>query len=422
MPEYKKKKKHYMPLKRKKYYDTDDVKMKSDYEGRSEKKKKPALPDQPRVIKGKKQVRIARLKVISVTVGIVLAIIIVLRLILPVGLFESASHYFKTLGVGDYPIQISGNEVINVDVRSDCYYLLTDSDVYSFNKSGKLMDSFSHGFSNPVISTSFSRAMIYDQGKKRYDVFVNGENRYSNDTEENIICGDISDSGVFAVATYSKSYASSVSVFNSGGSQIFNWNSANDIINSIVLSDNGKKLAVSTVNSVNGKKVSNIYIFNFKSTDSESTVKFENEFVYDLVGSSKGFFAVLQSSYSFINWNNKEKTDEKSDYNSKFFKSVSKRAVAVFTREDNDKDNIIYCIDKNGYTYKKFNFNGNIKDISFNGNRIFVFSDGKTYLFNDSGENLGKTECNNIGRKIAATGNNSFCIISDDAINSYNIK
>ena len=423
MPDYKKKKKHYRPINRSHYNrDFDDVKMVG--ENRKPKTKSTAGNEftVPRVIKGKKQKRIARAKVVSVFSAILIIAVLILKLLFPIGVIETLQHFFKTLGVGDFPVEIADNEVIDVSCNSNTYAILTSARVYTVTNSGKILSDLPHGYNNPVVKTSNTRYLVYGQGKNEYDIYVNGDKRFSKSLDSGIICADISDSGVFAVATYSKSYASTVNVYNLKGKNIFNWNSATDIINSVAVSKNGKKLAVSTLNTKGGKKYSKIHIFNFKNTDSENTYTFDDDFVYNLVSNSKGFFAVMNKSFTFINWNNKEKFSEKSDYSIKFFKNRSKISVAVFTRGDNQYDNIIYVLGNNGKVINKFKYSGAIKDISLKGSRVFVYADSKVTLFNGNAEIIGTVKCDDLGRKIIATDSKRFSLIYDNKINSFEIK
>ena len=83
------------------------------------------------------------------------------------------------------------------------------------------------------------------------------------DTEEKIITAAIADNGNYAVATYSNSYASAVTVFSKRNKQIYEWYSAEDTVNNIALSSTGKKLAVSSFNSSSGLFKSKVNVINY---------------------------------------------------------------------------------------------------------------------------------------------------------------
>lgn len=422
MPDYKKKRKHYKRINKDKYSDTAaDISM-SRSEPKKEKRKKTYDITPPKLIKGKKQIRAARAKVIAISLAVIAVIVLILKWIFPVGILEMSRHFINTLGVGDYPIELAGNEIVDVSTENDHYYILTNTDLYPITNGGKVLKSFAHGFNSPVIKSSASRALIYGQGKNEYDVYVNGEKKYSGTTESGIICGDISDSGIYAVASHSKTYTSTVTVYKSSGASLFKWNSASDIINAIVLSKNGKRLAVSTVNATGGKKYSKIYVFNFNNTNAESTFVFDDNFAYNLVANNNGFYVLLKKSVTFINWSNKTQAETKSDFMIKHFKSGPKSSIAVFSREDNDSDNSVIIFDKKGNKTSNISYSGSIKDIALKNNRIFILSGNKVSVYDTKGQFVNQIECNELGRKIVPVDASKFCIITDNLVTSYQIK
>ncbi len=418
MPKYKKKRKHYKPINKKSQYidDSSDILM------RSGRKKKVGELDTPKLIKGKKKQNAVKFKVVSVTVVVLVVLAIILKLIFPVGIFETFKHFFSTLGIGEFPLEISGNEVVDVSVEGNSYFVLTNTNVYSITNSGKIINSFSHGFKEPKIKTSNTRALVYGQGKEKYSVFIGEEKKISEKTDYGICCCDISDSGVFAIATFSKSYSSCVTVYNADGEQIFSWNCANGYINSVALSRNGKRMAVSTLNSSGGEKSSKLYFFNFKNTDSEKTVEYNNKFIYDLVPQNSGVFVICGNSYDFIDWNDKKTVSENTEFNIKLFRSNSYGSVAVLDRNSNNYDNKICYISKKGEKANNFTFSGVINDVSLYKNHIFVNSDSTVYIYDIDGKSIGKINCGYMGRRIIPVGSNKVCVVFDDTVNVFELK
>lgn len=423
MPDYKKKRKHYRPIKKKKFADySPDIELKPQKDRRKAKRESVNEIAPPKLIKGKKQKRIARAQVIGSTFAIIVIIVVILKIIFPVGIIEMSNHFFKTLGVGNFPIELVGNEVVDVSAESDHYYVLTNTELYSLTNNGKLINNFSHKLSNPVVCSSATRALIFDQGKNEFDVYVNGEKKYSGTTESGIICGDISDSGVYAVASYSKSYTSTVSVYSSKGVSIYKWNCAGDYINSIALSKNGKQIAVSTINTSGGKIYSKIYIFNFNNTNSEKIIAIDGEAVYNLVSNDKGFFMVQRKSVVFVNWNDFSEVKTNNDYNLKIFKTNSNNSIAVFSRQDNENDNYLCLFDRQGTCIKKFRISAKIKDVSIKNKRVFILGENSSMLFNFESEKIGEVACSDLGRKIIAVDSTSFCLVEDEIVSSYQFK
>ncbi len=422
MPDYKKKRKHYSPIRRKnRFVEDEDFPIKRGSKDKNGEVFERAITP-PRLVKGKKQKRIAGFKVITVTFAVIAIIVFVLKLIFPVGIIEMAGHFFKTLGVGNYPVELAGNEIIDTVVEGDHYYVLTNTDVYLLTNNGKVISSFSHHLTDPVVKSSATRTLIFSQGKNDYDVYVNGEKKYSGTAESGLICGDVSDSGVYAVASYSKSYASTVSVYSSKGTSLYKWNCANDYINSVALSNNGKKIAVSTFNTSGGKAYSKIYIFDFKSSDSEKTITIEGEAVYELISCDKGFYITAGKSATFVDWKNKSQSVIKNEYDLKRFVTDSRLSAALFSRADNENDNRVSLIDNNGKNIKNISVSGKIKDISVKGKCVYVLGENSVTLYNEKGEKTGQIKCSDVCRRVVALDPSKFCLVTDNAISCEKIK
>ena len=129
---------------------------------------KPPKAEKPvssmRVVNGKKLERKRKLRISFSAVAIVSVIALILHLILPVGIFENIQNLTAIIGSGSYPAEISGTEVLNTVSRGNYYYVLTDTRLNAYSGGGKEIFSYSHGFENPVLKTSKTRAMVFSQG------------------------------------------------------------------------------------------------------------------------------------------------------------------------------------------------------------------------------------------------------------------
>ncbi|MCQ2455273.1 MAG: DUF5711 family protein [Clostridia bacterium] len=376
----------------------------------------------PRVIRGNKPKSNLKIKVFLGAVSLAIILLIITLFAFPVGIIETFNNFSASIGSGEYPIKLSGTKIINAVDNDNYFYALTDLNLYTVSNSGKIINSVNHGYSNPVIKVSKTRVLIYDQGQNVFSVFTANKQILSKTLKKDILCSDISDSGVFAIATLSDSYASTVTVYSKKASPIFTWNCAKGTINAVSVSPNGKRIAVSTIAAVNGELSSKIYIFSVKKTDPQNTIEYENKSVYSLSSNSKGVFCVTNNGYDFFKWSNSKKIEEKTDFKVEFFRTSSYGAISVFNRENDRGDNKIRIIKNNGKKKNEFSFKGIISDIRQNGSHIFIISEGSCYIYNLKGKLVSSAKLQNDFHFIIPSSSRTANLISDNIIENNDIK
>ena len=268
-----------------------------------------------RVVKGKKLVQQRRFKFIAYFVTVITVILVVFHFILPAGIIESLQTVTAVIGSGGYPVAIDGTETLNCIKKEMFYYVLTDKSINAFSNNGKEIFSSIHGFEVPILETSKTRALVFDQGKNEVQIYNLSKLKTKLTTEAEIITAGISDSGVYAVVTQSEKYASSVSVYNKNDKLIYEWFSSEYTVNNVAISPNGRKIVVSAFNAVSGKYISKINVLTYDSATPVFSETFDNTIVYDIDTTHQSGFSVLTSNgVEFIKWSKYTKTEYKNDY------------------------------------------------------------------------------------------------------------
>ncbi len=380
--------------------------------------------DNIRAVKGKKLQRRRRTKIIAGVIAFLFLLYVVMSLILPVSVGESLGNLFATIGSGEYPIEIYGAQTLDTASQKLYYYVLTDTDLCAFSTSGKEIFTSSHGYSNPVLKTSQTRAMIFDQGADSVRIFNLKGEVINYSTEKSIINADIARNGSYAVAMYSDSYASNVKVFSKKEKVIFEWNSAKDMVNSITLSPNGKYLVAATFNANDGSLNAKVSVFDTEKSSADPVFSYEisGGMVYSLTSSKNGFFVITGDGAAFVEWDGFSKTDIKSDRQASMFRNSPEGSVCVFNLNSNKSDNIITVISKKGEKISEFSFDGIISDIRFLNGHIYFVSEAKAYLYDKEGNPLSSADCGYDVVKLAVTGSQSVAAISDSAIKKIEFK
>ena len=200
MPEYKRKKTH---SRRRKRVTPEAGKPRASIRMRPKKEEKADTGQDSaiRVVRGKKGERRRKLLILSAVAAAVVLTLVILSAVLPVGLYESTRDFTLSFGSGSFPAAISGNGIINCVPKNRYYYTLTDTSISAFTNGGKKVFSFVHGFSSPVLVTSQTRALLFDQGKNSVIIYNLSGVVKTLELKEPIIAADIAQDGEYALVT-----------------------------------------------------------------------------------------------------------------------------------------------------------------------------------------------------------------------------
>lgn len=375
-----------------------------------------------KVVRGNKYKRKQQTKVLMIAIILISLICIVLSAILPGRLYENIVNYSSLLGYGSYPVSVSGSNVLNTVSNGSYFYVLTDTNITAYANSGKIVFDELHGFSNPILSVSATRALVYDQGGKALYIYNLSGKIHTLQTKNEIIVASVSTEGDFAVATHSDSYTSVAIVYDNNFNEVFTWNSAKEIINNVLISPSGNKLAVSTLDVISGQYSSKLMILDFESADPLHTVDLGTSLALSITNTGNGISIICNNKYKFLHWS-KLTTNEvivSGEINS--FKN-SKSGVLLTTNRASDRsDNTIILISKKGEKISEFNINSTITDIQYNKGRLYAICDTTVNIFDKNGNILKTDACNYETQMLAVLSANSIAAVSDFEISKINIQ
>lgn len=431
MAQYKKKhvKKHKSTIKNS--IEEIDMKPKSRPESAKEssknkvsKKTKTPPPPKIKVIRGNKnKIRKKRLVMFS-AVLLVICFIVGMAFILPTGIFDFLGNKFALIGEGNgYPVSLSGGSIIDV-VQSDGFFTTVSStNIEGYNNNGKLVFSYQHGYERPCLESSSTRLLLFSQGQKEYAVYDFRKNLLSATADNNILSAAIADNGSYALATQSDSYSSEVAVYNKKNELIFKWFCADYIINDVVFSPNGKKIAISAFNALNGHFVSKLYILKFDSATPIKSFTFENDLILSLSSvSRKSFCAVFGNHTDFFTWRKFESTSFSGDKSVSFLRTSGSKNVIVTGREGNKSDNTVTIFNAIGEQKYSFDFSAEINDIAILGKYVYILSDKQIYLYNVQGDLLNKQDSSFGITRIIPIKHHRVAVLTDTSISKITIE
>ncbi len=377
-----------------------------------------------KVVEGKRRERLRKIKIASFFLIITVIAVIIFELALPAGIVKSVNMSIKLIGNGKYPIELVSTETKNVVAKGKYYHILSNTHIDVFSLSGKQLLHFEHGLENPVLKTSAAYSLVYDQGGTEVLVFDISEKVYSFVTKKPILTACISDRGNFAVSTTSEKYASQVTVYKTDGTEVYEWYSAEDIVNNIALSSNGKKLAVSVLNSNDGTNISSkISVLGYSSATPLYTESFKNTLVYRIDSSFSSYFTVVTSNMvKAYKWSNFKSNAYNNDYSISIFKPYKNGYIAVFARDNDKTDNRIVLLNKKGEKVTEFTYRDTISDIAAKGEHIYCMSETVISVLDENGKNLKSVDCGFGGRQICVLSSDFVAVVSDNKIEKIKLS
>lgn len=318
---------------------------------------------------------------------IIIGSVLVFSAVSPTGPIEKITNSFALLGGGKNPASLNGTSVKSVKTANDKIFVLTDSHLDCFTKTGNEFLSYQHNFSNPVLEVSSERSLVYNRESTSFIVANNSDKIFEKNLEFSIFCADISDSGSVAFATKSSGYAAQVQVFAKNMKQTFSWYLVDGLISDIALSNNGKYLAVSVLKVNNGAFNSSIYCFKTDSEQPIFTIEKTKEPIVSLETISKNYFSfVSQNGVSFVNFKNG--TVQKDDADASlptYLKADKKGALAVFGNTSNVE---IVRFNKKGEKVFEFVHNGLIDDIAYSNGIVYIMRSNSIFSYDTEGNEI----------------------------------
>ncbi len=360
-----------------------------------------------KLVMGKKEATQRRNVFVLCICCILLTAVVLFSALTPTGPFEYLQNKFMSMGMGSFPASISGSELLDCYTADSLIYTLSDTHAEVFNKSGKTLFSRQHEFNSPALCVSAQRALIYDIGGRNLYVFNNNDVISEYTSEYDIYAATIGRNGTIAIASKSKGYASQVQVLNKRGKERFVWFSSTEVVNNVAVSNNGNRLAVSTIDTAGGALKSKVYVFKYSSAEPIYEFTYENSVVYSIECVSQSRFCVTtDKNIDFIKWRNGEHISNQNDIGVGIYKKLNnKKSIAVLGSKS---DSTVVVYSSAGQVLYKFPFGGSITDISVCDDTVFVLSDSYVYTLDTAG--------NQTSDMINASGYNRIISLSADSI------
>ncbi|MEG1863564.1 MAG: DUF5711 family protein [Oscillospiraceae bacterium] len=321
------------------------------------------------------------------------------------GDFISSSFVLVEIGEG-WPVEDDFSAVLQAESMGNSLCLLDQDSYMVYSPTAKQVQRYNHTMQNPVMDCSGNRTVIYDQNQSSLKVLNSHKMLFQQDMDSSIIHATISKSNKVAVTTRSLSYNGEVTVFNYKMEESFVWYCAKNFPVYSSLSDSGKTLAVTTVQTVDGSLNCEIYLIDATQGEEKFSISLQNyplqlKFLNDeslLIAYPDKLVLwditnnVQKAEYSFEG-GRLLGVDYKNPYIAVSYGSYEQsQGNSVALLSDNLEEKFVDTIDEQ------------LKSMVISQFRIFVLGKSNIYEYNYKGERVGVSAADNSSKKLIHFG------------------
>ena len=272
----------------------------------------------------------------------------------------------------------------NISVFKDGLAVASDSEIKLFTSTGRATLSIGSEYSNPKITTSDSYALIYDQGNRSFSVYNSFVCLYSERLNFPISSAHMSSRGDFCIVTKSKDYGSLVKVYGSDFRGEYEY-SRNDYIVSAKLSNDGKYLAVASLDTENGVGKTSITLIRSGKDKVVFEISLTNSVPYDIAFLSNERIAVICESFAYVyDLNGKLQTEYKYPHKLSDIAFGNDGFALVFDASASGEGYIVSAFDKNGRAVRSFAVDNGVFDVKIHAENIFLLCDREIRRYNSA--------------------------------------
>ena len=207
----------------------------------------------------KKRKTLRTLLIVAITVILVYITGIYGASLAYLGDFVASGMTYLQIG-GGFPVEDDFSSYLQGENMGSGLAVLTKDNFKVYSPTARNVFTYSHSMTNPVVSTSRNRAVLYESNGTSLKVANNHNILFQQEMENNIIHACISDSNRVAVTTRSSSYNGEVRVYNFNMDQRFAWYCATGFPVYSTLSESGRSLAVCAVQTVDDLLENSIHV------------------------------------------------------------------------------------------------------------------------------------------------------------------
>ena len=182
-----------------------------------------------------------------------------------------------------YPYQLDSSGGVKLSYQGNMLNILTDSSCTVLDpKTANSLNSFSHGYANPIVRTAGNYFCTYDQGATRIRLDNLKKNEFEDTVKKPILTADVSSSGNVIYATSSDESKSTVYVVSNTLKSLMKQDINSGYVVAVAIDATGKRCAYAAVNTKNAKLVTTVYTINVGDEGERASFDYPGTNVLDL--------------------------------------------------------------------------------------------------------------------------------------------
>ncbi len=253
---------------------------------------------------------------------------------------------------------------------------LSDRQIAIYDASGRSSYTGNLHYALPALCASDKYLLAYDRTGGEYSLYTGFSQVHSASTGYPIADADLSDDGIFVIASRSKEYFGVVEVYTSSF-QLMNKIQKNKYIASVDLAENGKDLLISSYYVGESGICTELMVLSIDSDTPSLLLTVEGTMPWEAAWlDGERFALVCDRGVKFYDADGKHYSEY--DFSGKnlikYSVNQSDAQIALLFREGNDTAaSRLYVLDKTGKTVLNSTFDGHVEQIAFaNGQPILI--------------------------------------------------
>ncbi len=287
----------------------------------------------------------------------------------------------------------SGSQTILESYKDNIIYC-NNSGIYAVNQKGELEWNVPMTLNNPFLYTNEKSILVGDRGGREVNIVTNYATIDPIKTDEPIITAKINATGYFAIVTEEKGYKGRLTVYNPKGQEIYRWHSVGNNIIDVAISNDGKKIAVSVLNTSKGTVSSGLIFFYVSEEEPYAATQIEDTLITNIKFYKNnsliafGDNQVMEFSPQGVRkWNIDFGDKKMSTYN---IDSDSIIAIAFESEKASLLNNksIVELFNRDGNKIGEYESDGKINRLVVKNRQIAFYQNRKIHIINTKGEEI----------------------------------
>lgn len=269
--------------------------------------------------------------------------------------------------------------------------------IRGISNTGRIAWTVDFSSSQPVLIASGEYLLAAERNGKALKLIKGGREKCSLSIDGNMIACNVNRNGYFVVVSTERGYKAKVTAYDKKGQSLYTWHSAENNVISCAISDSGKIMALSVLNSENPKEISNVMIFDIKGDDIVTAAANENNLISNVIFYGNKILAVGDRGSIYYSYSGEIR--KTIDYKGRTLQEFSCYSDGILAMGFNKIDNgdyhagsVVEVYDSNGKMTGSARTDSDISFLDTYGRYVLVNTESGVSVINSGGDVVSNAE------------------------------